>query len=132
GRTGLVVAALAACVTLMVETAGVQQSTEDAIMTWIDRTIAADLFVSANSPITSGGGSQPMSEELARKIEALPEVRQVVPVRFHLTDHAGQPVYLVATDPEHFVDRERVHEPLPGMELLPRLREPGTALVSEN
>jgi putative ABC transport system permease protein len=115
-----------------VQTAGVMQSSEDAVLTWLDRTIAADLFVTANSPVTSSGSSQPMSDSLRKELARLPEVRAVVPVRFHLTDHAGKKVYLVAVDPAHFIDTERLPNLLPGMELVPRLRESGTAIVSEN
>ena len=82
GRTGLVIAALAAGVALLVETAGLTVSSERAILEWIDESITADLFVTCNSPIAAGGQSQAMSAEVGREIARLPEVSAVLPVRF--------------------------------------------------
>ncbi len=132
GRTGLVIAALAAGVALMVQTAGVMVSSEDAALSWLDRTLSCDLMVTANSPITSAGKSQPMGEEVGPLLETLPEVRRAVPVRFKLIDFRGKKVSLTAVDVVGFHEAGGPEEAVPGLELFPQLRRPGTALVSEN
>src|SRR5262249_52078025 len=81
GRTGLVIAALAAGVALMVQTSGVMRSSEDTILDWIDQSLAADLFVTANAPVTASQGLT-MSEDIGKLLESLPQVCKAVPVRF--------------------------------------------------
>jgi putative ABC transport system permease protein len=130
-RTGLVIGALAAGVALLVQTAGVIDSSERAILTWIDRLVACDLVVSSINPATSSQ-SQPMQADVGRQLETLPAVRKAVPVRFRYVDFRDTKVYLVAVDTAAFFDPELHRNPVPGLELFPRLREPGTALVSEN
>jgi putative ABC transport system permease protein len=137
GRTGLVIAALAATVALMVQTAGVMKSSEETILNWLDHTIAADLFVTANSPVTKTGSSQPMRDKMMTdlksfKVDGKEVVRDVVPVRFHLTDHANTKIYIVAIDSAKFIDHERIKDLLPGTELVPQLKQAHTAIVSEN
>jgi putative ABC transport system permease protein len=131
GRTGLVIGALAAGVALLIQTAGVTTSSEQAILSWLDRSIACDLIVSSFNPATSSL-SQPMNENVGQLLESLPEVQKAVPVRFQYVDFRGTKVYLVALDAAAFFDPELHHAPVPGMELFPRLREPGTVIVSEN
>jgi putative ABC transport system permease protein len=132
GRTGLVIAALAADVALMVQTSGVMRSSEDTILDWIDQSLAADLFVSANGPVTSGSQSLTMDEGIGKLLESLPEVTKAVPVRFQRVGFHDKMVALVALDAAAFSDPEFLHRPTAGMELFPRLREPATALVSDN
>src|SRR5262249_13209729 len=93
--------------------------------------IACDLIVSSFEPATSSL-TQPMSERVGRLLESLPEVKKAVPVRFQYVQFRGTPVYLVAVDVAGFYDPELHRSPGPGMELFPRLREPGTVIVSEN
>src|SRR5262249_26172602 len=57
GRTGIVIAALAATGGLLVQTAGFLRSTREAIYEWVEDKIAADLFVTCGSPATSGGSA---------------------------------------------------------------------------
>jgi putative ABC transport system permease protein len=132
GRTGLVIAAVAAVVALMFETAGLITTSEDAIFTWLDQLIAADLFVTANGPITSGGQIVSMPESLGQQIAALPEVEAVVPVRFQHFDYQNKIVSLIAVDVANFaaVTPERI--PASRRQAYDRLREPGTVLVSES
>src|SRR5262249_3200417 len=132
GRTGRVIAALAAGVALMVQTAGVMRSSEDTILAWIDRAVSADLFVTAQSPITSAGQALPMDEDIGKLLESLPEVRRAVPVRYQSVDFRGTKVYVMTVDAADFLDRQRLADPIPGLELFPRLVDPGTVLVSEN
>jgi putative ABC transport system permease protein len=131
GRTGLVIAALAAGVALMVQTSGVMRSSEDTILDWIDQSLGADLFVSANAPVT-GSQSLTMNESIGKLLESLPEVRKAVPVRFQRVAFRDKMVALVALDAVKIYDPEHLQRPTPGMELFPRLCEPGTALISDN
>jgi putative ABC transport system permease protein len=131
GRTGLVIAALAAVVALMFETAGVITTSEEAIFAWLDDLIAADLYVTANGPITSGGQTVPMRDSLAEQIAALPEVEAVIPVRFQRIDYHNKIVSLLAVGVSNFsVSSERV--PASRRQAYERLSKPGTVLVSEN
>jgi putative ABC transport system permease protein len=132
GRTGLVIAALAAGVALMVQTSGVMRSSEDTILDWIDQSLAADLFVSANGPVTSGSQALAMDEGIGKLLESLPEVSRAVPVRFQRVGFRDKMVALVALDAAALSDPGFRHRPTAGMELFPRLREPATALVSDN
>jgi putative ABC transport system permease protein len=131
GRTGLVIAALAATGTLMVGVAGYIRSTERAVRTWIDRSIAADLFVTCGGSIHTASLVQPTDGDLGQKLRSLPGVESVLGIRFHLLDFRDRIVFLLGVDADAF-------RATPGRELarnlgrFPRLREPGTALVSEN
>jgi putative ABC transport system permease protein len=131
GRTGLVIAALAAGVALMVQTSGVMRSSENTILDWMDHSLAADLFVSANAPVTASQ-SLTMSEDVGKLLESLPQVRKAVPVRFQRVAFRDKMVALLALDAVKMGDPERLQRATPGTELFPRLREPATALISDN
>lgn len=131
GRTGLVIAALAAGVALLLETAGLTVSTEVALLDWLDVALAADLFVTGADP-PAGGSSQPIDESLAQDIAALPEVAIVLPVRFRHPNFRDTRILMIALDvigtgsvPDHRPDIRL-------QEILPRLREPGSVVISEN
>jgi putative ABC transport system permease protein len=130
-RTGLVIAILAAFVALMMQTAGVTLSSEDAVMDWVDGSISAHLFVTANSPITASGQNLAMPPELGDRIAGLPEVERCVKVRYQQVHFRDDRVFLIALDPD-FYSAERLPNALPGLQRLPLLKEPGTALISEN
>ncbi|MBY0524918.1 MAG: FtsX-like permease family protein [Gemmataceae bacterium] len=132
GRTGLVIAALAAGVALMVQTAGLTLSSEEAILTWIDQAIAADLFVTCNSPVAASGNSQPMEERLGREIAALPEVAAALPVRFQHVDFRTKMVFLIVLDADALYETTHTRPAGVDPELYRRLTEPGTCLISEN
>jgi putative ABC transport system permease protein len=137
GRTGLVIAALAATGALMVQTAGFLKSTREAIRDWVDEKIAADLFVTSGSAVTSGGASIGMREGMLEQLRGVPGVAAVMPVKFHLlnyrspVDGGNRIVYVVAID-------ARTLSEAPGMMLArnvagtPLLRERGNVLISEN
>lgn len=132
GRTGLVIAALAAVVALLLQTAGLTLSSERAILAWIDDAMAADLFVTANSPVTSSGKSLPMKEELGNEIAKLDGVEHVLPVRFKRFQFQEKLIFLTAFDAKRAHDIDRRRADVPGLHLYPRLEEPGKVLVSEN
>lgn len=132
GRTGLVIAALAAGVALVLETSGVTLCSENEILRWIDDSIAADLFVTAGSPVSSGMQNVPLSEDLGRQLAALPGVEAALPARFQRLEFRGRLVFVIALDAEGFYRAGRSRAPAPRSAIYPRLTEPHTALVSEN
>ena len=137
GRTGIVIAALAATCGLMVQTAGFLKSSRDAIQDWVDEKIAADLFVSSGSSVTSGGAALTMQEDMFEKFKAMPGVDAVLAVRFHRLDFKPEGkekriVFLIAIDTQPFV-RAAGDRPLArSLERFPQLRQRGKVCVSEN
>lgn len=132
GRTGLVIAALAATGGLIVQTAGFIHSSKTALLSWLEEEIAADVFVTAGGAVTEASRMLPMSEKLARELVALPGVEVVLPVRTHFLNYRGRIILMVALDAQAFHDTQQVHQLARNLEDYPRLREPGTALVSQN
>jgi putative ABC transport system permease protein len=137
GRTGIVIAALAATAGLMVMTAGFLKSSRDGIRTWVDEKIAADLFVTSGSSVTSGGAAVSMHQEMFERIEKMKEVDAVLAVRFHRLEFApsgdeNRIIFLVAIDTKPFL-RAAGNRPLArSLERFPQLRERGKVCVSEN
>jgi putative ABC transport system permease protein len=138
GRTGLVIGALAASVALLVQTAGTTLSTENALLRWVDDRIAADLFVTSGSPITSGGQALPMDGKLGAEIANEPEVQgqidKVLPVRLHqLNNFRSRIVFLIAFDAGQSYELIRRRSHVASLDLYPRLHdERGSVLVSDN
>jgi putative ABC transport system permease protein len=79
-RTGLVIAALAAGVGLVMQTAGVIRSNRIALREWVQESIAADLFVSSGSPVGAGQGMV-MKESLGKQLGSVPGVEAALPTR---------------------------------------------------
>ncbi len=138
GRTGLVIAALAATAALMVQTSGFLKSTRVGIYDWLEEKIDADLFVTAGSPVTSGGAALTMPEEFEEKLKVIDGVEAVLPVRMHEVGYYSQRtgqnhyVFLIALDTAAF-DQVKTERPLArNLSKFPRLREKGTVVVSEN
>lgn len=138
GRTGLVIAALAATSGLLVQTAGFLKSTREAIRVWVDDKVAADLFVTSGSAVTSGGSLLTMNEGLQAKLAALPGVETVMPVRFLRLDYAspidGQKriTFAVGIDAQAFLDL-RADRPLArDRDVYRTLQSPGKVVVSRN
>jgi putative ABC transport system permease protein len=137
GRSGLVITALAAGITLLLQTGGVIRSNELAIRSWIDSSIAGDLFITAGGPLSASGQTLPMQEGVGRLVKKEVPEAMVGALRFRYLDWRqdgrGGRILLKALDAETCytanLDRE---PPLPELELFRQLREPGTALVSEN
>ncbi len=131
GRTGIVIAAVAATGALLVMMAGFIRSTETAIGTWMDQSIAADLFVTCGSSLHSASLTLPMDEKLGDELRTLKDVDAVLGIRFNMLDFRDRLVLLLAVDADAFHSS-------PGRKLarnlarFPRLHEPNTAVVSEN
>lgn len=98
GRSGLVIAALAAGVALVVQTAGVIQSNREALRDWVRDVITADIVVTAGSPIGSGGQSASMNEQVGAELRKLPEVAQVLSIRTPRILYGAAQVMLTATE----------------------------------
>jgi putative ABC transport system permease protein len=135
GRTGLVVAALAASVAMLVLTGGLIQNNEKAIRFWIDQNIAGDLFVTSGGPLSASGRTLPMYEAAGPALQQILPEAQLVPMRFRHLDyeHAGQThrILLLALDAAAY-HRANEHRQLHDLDLYQKLSQPGTALVSEN
>lgn len=135
GRPGVVIAALAVGVAMLLLTAGLIQNNESAIRDWVDHSIAGDLFVTAGGPLSASGKTVPMHEGVGRLVkQAMPEA-QLVPMSFRHLDwpHDGRTsrVLLFALDaPAYFAANE--HRGLSDLDLYRELCQPGTALVSNN
>ncbi len=138
GRTGLVVAALAASVALLLLTGGLIRSNESAIRSWVDDTIGGDLFVTAGGPLSASGKAFPMNDAIVQQMqEALPQA-VIAAVRFRYLDYNqnGQVdrVLLTALDPAtlYAANKDR-QPPFPDVDLYRQLAaEPDAVLVSEN
>jgi putative ABC transport system permease protein len=137
GRTGLVIAVLAAGVALIIETAGLKEGTEAALLGWIDEKIPADLFVSAYAPVSTQGSALPMDERRAAELADDPELKdkidQVVAYYIHPVDFRNKIVLIVAFDADRAYQAMETRPAVPGSELFPRLyQEKNVVLVSEN
>jgi putative ABC transport system permease protein len=132
GRTGLVIAALAAGTALLVETAGLTHSSEEAVLAWVDRAFASELVVTANSPIAGSGDSLEMDERVGLAIATFPEVEAVVPLRFRRPIFRDRMVFVTALDAAAYARSAASRADVPGKESYPELATPGTVIVSEN
>jgi putative ABC transport system permease protein len=131
-RTGIVVAAVAATSGLMVQTAGVLKSTEEAVYQWVEEKIAADLYVSSGALVTSAGQVVPLDGKMREELKAMPGVEAVLPIRYHRVDLENHSIYLVALDADAF-DKGAKNQPMAqGLARYPEFRQPGKVLVSEN
>jgi putative ABC transport system permease protein len=136
GRTGLVIAALAATGCLVLGTAGFTYSTERAINNWIDDNIAADLYVTAGSGVSKAGFSLPMDESVGTELTRMKNVEAALPVRFHYFTYHNQFVYLIATDVHAFDKATTDHGLARNLSRFPWPRTPDAkrpcAVASEN
>jgi putative ABC transport system permease protein len=135
GRTGLVITALAAGVAMVLQTAGVIRSNEDAILQWVDESIAADLFVTSGSPVAGSGQNMLLKEDLGKQIEAaFPAVEAALPERYRTFDFGKTIVLVVARDVQGFYRADQGRRSVPGLDLYPQLCDPkaNLVLVSEN
>jgi putative ABC transport system permease protein len=139
GRSGLVIGALAATVGLLASTAGFIKSTREAISEWVDEKIAADLFVTSGSSLTSGGNQLQMRDDAGEKLREHPAVAAALPVRFLRVDYrnpAGRDcmVFVIGIDTKAFRESDVTAAMAKNMQRYVELGlgEPGTVLVSEN
>ena len=135
GRTGVVVGALAAGVSLMFQTAGVGRSNEEPVREWLDQVIRAEAFVFWGSLASSNTSMTPMPPTLKGKIAAeVPGVERVVGIRFVRPDYNGSLVCMLAMDAADYQEciRERMPEGLPTLDKFRDLAEGNVCIASDN
>ncbi|HZU38254.1 MAG TPA: ABC transporter permease, partial [Gemmataceae bacterium] len=104
GRTGLVITVLAAGVAIFIQTAGVIRSNKLPIMSWVNRTVDADLFITSGSAQVGSGQNLPIEADLGKEIESRlhSEVQAAVPTRSRQVSFGNNMVYLLAIDARGF------------------------------
>ncbi len=110
-RTGLVIGALAAGVSLVVQTAGTIRSNRLALRDWVQNSIAADLIVTSGSPVGAGGQSLPMDLSLAEDIKKLPGVETALPLRFRKVPYRDTQVFITAVAAAEVYEAEKTRLP---------------------
>jgi putative ABC transport system permease protein len=101
GRTGLVIAALAAGVALVTQTYGTIVSNRTALREWGQEFFTADLIVSASSPVEAGSGqTQTLKEEVGKQILAIPGIEAALPNRELVLD------FRTARGAKHYEDTQ--------------------------
>jgi putative ABC transport system permease protein len=132
GRTGLVIAALAATGALLVMTAGYIRSTEEAVLEWLDESIGADLFVTAGGSLTDKASEAlPMDESMGDKLRKVDGVAAALPVRLHYLEFHHRIVMLIAVDADAFREVRDINPLARNLERFPP-NKPNAVMVSEN
>jgi len=133
-RTGLVIGALAAGVSLMFLTAGVGKSNEVPIRNWLEEVIQADAFVFRDNPAAANSSMAPMEPGVRDQFLAVPGVEHVVGLKFFRAEWRGTFILLVAIDGPDYRQgvRARVPNPNPTLDLMERLPEGPVTIVSDN
>jgi putative ABC transport system permease protein len=134
GRTGLVIGALAAGVSLVVQTAGTIRSNRLALRDWVQESIASDLIVTSGSPVGAGGQSLPMDMRLAQDFLRLPDIEAVLPIRFRKVFFHETQISITAADAAqvYALDSRRLAN-AKEVELFKLLRDrPNAVIASEN
>jgi putative ABC transport system permease protein len=133
-RTGVVIGALAAGVSLMFQTAGVAKSNQVPIVEWIEEVIRADAFVFRGNPVSANSSMTPMEPTTADELRNLPGVERVVGLRFYRPEYGGTFILMVALDARDYQrgvqSRGRHHSPALGE--MSRLPEGNYTIVSDN
>jgi putative ABC transport system permease protein len=98
GRTGMVIGALAAGVSLVVQTTGVIRSNRASLREWVQESIAADIIITAGSAIGGGGQAESMDTDVGDALRSLPEAEAVMALRSPRVEFRGDSVLLLAFD----------------------------------
>ena len=104
GRTGLVIGAIAAGVTVMVQTAGVAYSNEKPFSGWIDQILRADQYVFGGSVTNGTSSGAPMEPRVVTELGQLPGVKKTTAIRFSRPEYNGTIIYVIAVDTVSFAD----------------------------
>ena len=102
-RSAATVGALMISLMFVFSTAAYIQSYRQMIDRWTNRVLNADLFVATSALLRST--SYHFSEDLGRRIAALPGVRRIENVRFTLTPYRGDSAALIAIEMDGFLAR---------------------------
>jgi putative ABC transport system permease protein len=133
-RTGVVIGALAAGVSLLFQTAGVETSNEVPIRHWIEQVIRADAFVFRGNPVSANSSMTPMEPTTADDLRRLPGVERVVGLRFFRPEYGGTFILMVALDAKDYQRgvRDRLPDALPALDRMEQLPDGDFTIVSEN
>jgi putative ABC transport system permease protein len=134
GRTGLVIAALAAGVALVMQTAGTIRSNRIALREWVQESIAADLIVTSGGPVSAGGLSLPMSEAVGKKLRGVPGVAAALPVRMRRQYFRDTQILMIALNAGDFYATDSRRSPtVMGLDLYKEMStRPDAVIISEN
>ncbi len=135
GRTGIVVGALAAGVSLMFQTAGVGRSNEEPVMRWIDQVIQADGYVFWGNIATSNSSATPMESSVASRLkDMVPEIDHVVGVHFSRPEFNNCIIYCLAIDAHNYQSgiESRVPAGPDGLDQFKRLADGNYCIISDN
>ena len=133
-RTGLVIGALAAGVSLVVQTAGTIRSNRLALREWVEESIAADLIVTSGSPVGAGGQNLSMDTRLAQDFQKVAGVEKVLPLRLRKVLFRDRQIYIMAVETGEMLAIEKNRStPNETMLLYKAMHEkPNGVLISEN
>jgi putative ABC transport system permease protein len=131
-RTGLVIAALAAGVALVLQTAGTIRSNRQGLRDWVRDYIGADLIVMSGSPVGGGGPGSPLPAELAGKLAAVPGVDRALPISTFKHPFRDTQIIVEAVPAANYVAVNQSRKTA-GVDLYGELAHtPDGAIVSEN
>src|SRR5205085_2888737 len=86
-RTGVVIGAMAAGVSMMFQTAGVGKSNQIPIREWLDQVLRADAFVFRGNLASANSSLTPMEPRVGDEMRAIPGVERVVGLRFNRPEY---------------------------------------------
>lgn len=134
GRTGVVIGALAAGVSLMIQTAGVGKSNERPIREWLEQVIRADAFIFRGNMVSASSSMTPMEPERRAELAALPGVERVVGLRFFRAEYGGTFVLLIGIDALDYQQavRSRTPEGMPTLDRMADLPNGNSTIISDN
>ena len=142
GRTGLVIAALAAGVSLTVQTAGVIVSNERSLLDWVDRSHHADLVITSGGPLSATTSLTSLGNEARGALmpsEALPEGTQLVAYCYRHPDYDSPTrgptkIFITLIEAQNYYDANRTRGgSSQELEMYRRLAtEPNGVIISDN
>lgn len=133
-RTGVVIGALTAAMSLMILTSGLRKSLIEPIDDWLREVIRADAFLFRGNMVSANSSMTPMEPEIHGQLRALPGVERVVGLRFYRPEYRGTFILMIAMDATDYkrAIRARVPEGLPTLDLMEKLPDGNYTIVSEN
>lgn len=102
-RTSATVGALMVGLTFVFSTGAYIQSYERTVLRWMNRSVNADLYVTAS--LSARSRTFHFTEELGRRIAALPAVRRVENVRFTLVPYRDDEAAIIALEMDGWLAR---------------------------
>ncbi len=134
GRTGVVIGALAAGVSLMFQTAGVGKSNQVPIREWLSQVIQADAYVFRGNLASANSSMTPMDPKIADDLRKIDGVDRVVGLRFYRPEFRGTFVMVIGIDAADYrrALRLRLKDALPKLEKFEELPDGNFCVVSEN